>query len=74
MVYSREQPWSENPNFPKIPYSVYLVEKAAFNGNIIGSILYGMNERSLAARWCISAHFVSRGARRLILPMYGRAA
>ena len=49
MVFSREQPWSENPNTPKIPYSAYLEEKATFAGTLISAILYGTNKSSLLA-------------------------
>jgi len=74
MVYSSVQPWSENPNAPNITHFAYSEEKATLAGSLIGSIIYGMSERSLAVRPCIRAHFVPRDARRLILPMYGRAA
>ena len=33
--------WSDNPNAPKIPYYLYVDEKATFAGTLIGSILYG---------------------------------
>jgi len=42
MVNSQEPPWSNNPNAPKIPYSVYLEEKATLAGSLTSSILYGM--------------------------------
>ena len=38
---SSEKPWSNNPNAPQIPYSLYLAEKSNFAGNLIGAILYG---------------------------------
>lgn len=38
----QQKPWSDNPNAPKIPYSLYVAEKADFAGILIGSILYGM--------------------------------
>ena len=40
-------PWSDNPNAPKIPYNLYLEEKASFAGILISSMLYG-------------AHFLTR--------------
>ena len=36
-----EQPWSNSPNAPKIPYSLYAKEKADFAGTLAASILYG---------------------------------
>ena len=41
MYDSQQKPWSDNPNAPKIPYHLYVQEKASFAGNTIGSILYG---------------------------------
>ena len=41
MYDSQQKPWSDNPNAPKIPYHLYVQEKASFAGNMIGSILYG---------------------------------
>jgi len=41
MSESQEPPWSNNPNAPKIPYSLYLEEKADFAGMLIASVLYG---------------------------------
>jgi hypothetical protein len=35
-------PWSNNPNAPQIPYSLYFAEKANFAGLLIGAIFYGM--------------------------------
>lgn len=37
-----EVPWSDNPNAPKIPYWLYVGEKAYFAGSLIGAILYGI--------------------------------
>jgi len=37
-----QKPWSNNPNTPQIPYDLYLWEKAAFAGGLIGAILYGL--------------------------------
>jgi len=33
--------WSDNPNAPKIPPSLYHMEKAYFAGTLIGAVLYG---------------------------------
>jgi hypothetical protein len=41
MSNSAEQPWSEGPNSPQIPSWLYLAEKEAFAGLLIGTILYG---------------------------------
>lgn len=35
-------PWSNNPNAPQIPYSLYFAEKANFAGILIGAIFYGI--------------------------------
>jgi len=37
----QEGPWSDNPNAPKIPYNLYVEEKADFAGILISSMLYG---------------------------------
>ena len=36
-----EQPWSDNPNAPKIPHHAYTTEKALLAGGFISSIFYG---------------------------------
>ena len=41
MYDPREKPWSDNPNAPKIPYSLYFQEKVTFAGDFVGPILYG---------------------------------
>ena len=41
--YSSENPWSNNPNAPQIPYQIYFAEKANFAGILIGAIFYGMH-------------------------------
>ena len=41
MSDSQVQPWSTNPNAPKIPYHLYTLEKAFFAGVLIASLLYG---------------------------------
>ena len=33
--------WANNPYAPKVPYEIYLREKATFAGNLVGSMLYG---------------------------------
>ena len=38
------EPWPNNPNAPKIAYSLYALEKATFAGIFVGSILYGTLE------------------------------
>jgi len=48
MSESQEPPWSNNPNAPKIPYSLYLEEKADFAGMLIASVLYGTHKFSHA--------------------------
>ena len=40
----QEQPWSNNPDAPKIPYYLYDTEKATLAGSFLSSILYGMPE------------------------------
>ena len=75
MSDSRYKPWSNNPNAPKIPYSLYLEEEAYFVGTLIGSMLYGKRKRSSMH---IRAHLVrsvsSRDAHRVVLQMYDSAA
>ena len=48
--------WSDNPNAPKVPYDLYLYEKAWFAGGFIASIFYGTPKTS---RPPIHPHFVS---------------
>ena len=54
------EPWSDNPNAPKIWYGVYLAEKITFAGSFIESILYGMHSRSPSTRRFIHAHLFVR--------------
>ena len=54
MSDSQQQPWSDNPNAPKIPYYAYLDEKAWFAGIVVSSILYGTPK----TRSSIHAHFI----------------
>ena len=56
MSNSGFKPWSDNPNAPKIPYSMYLEEKAYFAGTLIGSMLYGTDP--LRVRLFVLASFV----------------
>lgn len=51
MSDSREPPWSDNPNVPKIPYNMYFAEKCYFAGILLAAILYGMR-----CPICTSAH------------------
>ena len=44
MSDSQEIPWTDNPNAPKVPYYLYIEEKAYFAGILIASILYGLYE------------------------------
>lgn len=59
MSDSQYKPWSDSPNAPKIPYSLYILEKDFFAGFIIGSILYGKRKVSLHVRLAmLTASFV----------------
>ena len=44
MSNSQDQPWSDNPNAPKISHSLYVSEKAIFAGHFLHSILYGTSK------------------------------
>ena len=48
MADSPSQPWTNNPNAPKITYDLYFREKATFSGVLIGSILYGTPKAPLS--------------------------
>ena len=37
-----DQPWSNGPNAPQIPYFLYTGEKVFFAGSVIATVLYGM--------------------------------
>ena len=39
--YSSNQPWSNGPNAPQIPYILYTLEKQYFAGDIIAAVFYG---------------------------------
>jgi len=56
MSDSQEQPWSDNPNAPQIPYGLYLLEKTWFAGTLISSILYGARDISIPSLTLIRAH------------------
>ena len=58
MSDSQEKPWSNNPNAPKIPCSLYQYEKANFAGILICSILYGKHKTPLAAHLSIHTHSI----------------
>jgi len=77
MSDSQEQPWSDNPNAPKIPYDLYFGEKATFAGILIGSMFYGTYKTFPPKRRPVDAHIAysvnSRDRYRAILPLYGGA-
>jgi len=56
MSDSQEQPWSNNPNAPKIPHLVYLAEKNLFAGTLISAILYGTHKQPPSTRPFVHAH------------------
>lgn len=72
------QPWSDNPNAPKIPHDQYTDEKEYFAAILIGSILYGMPEILLYTCPFIPAHSVCltypRDSHPSVLQMHGCAA
>jgi len=72
---SDEQPWSDNPNAPQIPYDLYFGEKANFAGILVGAILYGTRKTSKPMHVSVDAHGVcsatSRSRYRTFLPLYG---
>lgn len=41
MSDSSEKSWSDSPNAPQVPYSLYLTEKEAFAGQLLGAMFYG---------------------------------
>lgn len=41
MSDSQEEPWTNNPNAPKIPHDLYLREKSYFAGVLVAALLYG---------------------------------
>ena len=67
------KPWSDNPNAPKIPYSLYFQEKVTFARDFVGPILW---YAQLACQ-PTHTHFVCsvyyRGRRRAVFPLHGRA-
>jgi len=56
MSDSQGQPWSDNPNAPKISYGWYYAEKTWFAGTLISSILYGARKMTLSSLPSIRAH------------------
>ena len=68
------EPWSDNPNAPQIPLSLYTWEKTAFAGYFVGSIFHGRPAHVFVHRRSLhcSIHH-SRYRRRSILSMYYRA-
>ena len=59
MSNSPQEPWSDGPYAPKIPYDLYFGEKATFAGILIGAILYGTI--CLCARLSVLTSFVTLG-------------
>lgn len=60
MSDSQGQPWSDNPNAPKITHEQYFREKANFAGTLIGAILYGRRKISSPAHLPTRAYFIRR--------------
>ena len=58
MSDSQEQPWSDSPNAPEIPYYIYRFEKTWFAGVLVSSILYGTLKRLLLTPPSVYAHFL----------------
>lgn len=46
MSSSSEEPWSDKPYAPQIPYLLYFAEKANFAGMFVSSVLYGVSART----------------------------
>ena len=42
MSNSSQKAWSDDPYAPQISYPIYLAEKTSFAGELIGTVLYGM--------------------------------
>lgn len=78
MVDAQEQPWSDNPNAPKISHTVYFEEKASYAGILIASMLYGTYRVFQPTRMSIDVHlfclFDFRDPRRGIFSVYGCTA
>ena len=75
MSDSRERPWSNNPNAPRIPYNLFFTEKAYIAGSFIASILYGTRKAPPACppvrtNFICSVDF--RGSHRAVLQVYDR--
>ena len=54
----QQNPWSNNPNAPKISYGLYSDEKSWFAGVLTASILYGTRKTPPPSRPYIRAHFI----------------
>ena len=77
MSDSQQNPWSNRPNAPNIPYDLYFTEKAYLAGGFVCWILYGLPKTPPPTRLSIYAHLVcpvcSRDRHHGILSMYDRA-
>ena len=58
MSDTEQNPWSDNPNAPKIPHDVYFSEKIVFAGLLIAAVLYGINAPYLHAVLSVLTRFV----------------
>jgi len=73
MSDTQKNPWSDNPNAPKIPHDVYFADKADFSGLLIAAILYGASNTPPHTPPPIRAQLVrSRDPRHAFLPIHGR--
>ena len=68
------QPFSDNPNAPKIPFDLYFQEKANFAGILIGSILYGARKTPTRVSSCPMLTSFARNRNRVVFPVYGSTA
>ena len=74
MSSSQQTPWSNNPNAPKIPYHLYIQEKAYLVGALVCPILYGTRKAPPpdARLPVLNFSFVcSRSSHRALLQMHG---
>ena len=76
MSNAQEQPWSNDPDAPKITHHLYASEKATLAGIFIGSILYGAHNTHypLSVYPCSPCLTHSRVACCTVIQMYRRAA
>ena len=58
MPDSRQTPWSNHPNAPKISRHLYILEKGNFAAVYIGTILYGMCKPPQPAYLSTYAEFI----------------